>query len=146
MSTQPSLSPISIDDFRAPNRRIWDIAGPAMLANISAPLVGLVDTWAIGHLPDPKHLAAIGVGATIFTFMLWSFGFLRMGTTSLIARSVGRGNESEVASHSARALLVALILGLIILITGVFWPMYCKFRRYPRSLPKWFEIYISWMN
>ncbi len=108
--------PARIDDFRDPDRRIWAIAGPAMLANISAPLVGLVDTWAIGHLPDPKHLAAIGVGATIFSFVLWSFGFLRMGTTSLVAQSVGRGRRDEVASHSMRALMVGFGLGFAVLL------------------------------
>ena len=50
-------------DFTAPHQQVWAIAGPAILANSSAPLVGLVDTWAIGHLPSPVHLAAVGLGS-----------------------------------------------------------------------------------
>jgi Na+-driven multidrug efflux pump len=63
-----------------PHRQIWAIAGPAILANSSAPLVGLVDTWGIGHLPQAVHLAAVGLGSVIFSFLLWAFGFLRMST------------------------------------------------------------------
>jgi MATE family multidrug resistance protein len=64
-----------------PHREIWAIAGPAILANSSAPLVGLVDTWAIGHLPGAVHLAAVGLGSVIFSYLLWAFGFLRMCRT-----------------------------------------------------------------
>ena len=64
-----------------PHQQIWAIAFPAILANSSAPLVGLVDTWAIGHLPGAVHLAAVGLGSVIFNYLLWAFGFLRMGTT-----------------------------------------------------------------
>ena len=66
-----------------PHRQIWGIAFPAILANSSAPLVGLVDTWAIGHLPGAVHLAAVGLGSVIFSYLLWAFGFLRMGTTDI---------------------------------------------------------------
>jgi MATE family multidrug resistance protein len=58
-----------------PHKQIWAIAGPAILANSSAPLVGLVDTWAIGHLPGAVHLAAVGLGSVIFNYLLWAFGF-----------------------------------------------------------------------
>ena len=53
-----------------PHKQIWAIAGPAILANSSAPLVGLVDTWAIGHLPGAVHLAAVGLGSVIFNYLL----------------------------------------------------------------------------
>ena len=78
-----------------PHRKIWAIAGPAILANSSAPLVGLVDTWAIGHLPGAVHLAAVGLGSVIFNYILWAFGFLRMGTTGLIAQAKGREDEED---------------------------------------------------
>ena len=76
MITTPTPAPI-----KHPHRQIWAIALPAILANSSAPLVGLVDTWAIGHLPEAVHLAAVGQGSLIFSYLLWDFGFLRMGAT-----------------------------------------------------------------
>ena len=79
-----------------PHKTILAIAFPAILANSSAPLVGLVDTWAIGHLADPTYLAAIGLGSVIFNFLFWAFGFLRMGTTGMIAQAWGKNDKEAL--------------------------------------------------
>lgn len=97
-------------------KKIWAIAGPAILANSSAPLVGLVDTWVIGHLPSATYLAAVGVGATIFSFLFWAFGFLRMSTTGLIAQSFGKGDTDQTARIMARSLALGLLIAIIILL------------------------------
>jgi MATE family multidrug resistance protein len=99
-----------------PHRTIIAIAFPAILANSSAPLVGLVDTWAIGHLPDPAYLAAIGLGSVIFNFLLWAFGFLRMGTTGIIAQAKGRNDKELLVTGVWRSIALAMVLGLILLI------------------------------
>ena len=99
-----------------PHRTIIAIAFPAILANSSAPLVGLVDTWAIGHLADPAYLAAIGLGSVIFNFIFWAFGFLRMGTTGIIAQANGREDTRQLMSGIWRSMSLALGLGTIILL------------------------------
>ncbi len=96
--------------------RIWGIAAPAILANVSGPMVGLVDTWALGHLDDPRYLAAIAVGAFLFHFVYWSFGFLRMGTTGLVARARGRRDGDEIAAIAQRAMLLGLLVGVLVLL------------------------------
>ncbi len=95
---------------------IWRIAAPAILANVSGPLVGLVDTWALGHLGDPLPLAAIAVGAFLFHFVYWSFGFLRMGTTGLVAQARGRHDGDEIAAIMQRAILIGLAVGVLMLL------------------------------
>ena len=99
-----------------PHRQIWAIAGPAILANSSAPLVGLVDTWAIGHLPGAVHLAAVGLGSVIFNYLLWAFGFLRMGTTGLIAQARGRGDTHEQLLVVVRSSVLALFFGCMLFV------------------------------
>ena len=99
-----------------PHRTIIAIAFPAILANSSAPLVGLVDTWAIGHLADPAYLAAIGLGSVIFNFIFWAFGFLRMGTTGIIAQANGRDDTRQLVSGIWRSISIALGLGVILLL------------------------------
>ena len=99
-----------------PHRAILAIALPAILANSSAPLVGLVDTWAIGHLPDPAYLAAIGLGSVIFNFIFWAFGFLRMGTTGIIAQARGRNDTETLIAGIWRSIALALGLGVILLL------------------------------
>ncbi|GHF15731.1 MATE family efflux transporter [Kordiimonas sediminis] len=104
------------------DKAIWAIAGPAIIANSSAPLVGLVDTWVIGHLPDASHLAAVGTGATIFSFVFWMFGFLRMGTTGAIAQAHGAKDTRLISHHLIRSFALALCLGIgcILLQYGIF--------------------------
>lgn len=99
-----------------PHRTIVAIAFPAILANSSAPLVGLVDTWAIGHLPDPAYLAAIGLGSVIFNFIFWAFGFLRMGTTGIIAQARGKDDKQAMATGIWQSIAMALGLGAVLLL------------------------------
>ncbi len=101
---------------RHPHRTIIAIAFPAILANSSEPLVGLVDTWAIGHLADPAYLAAIGLGSIIFNFIFWAFGFLRMGTTGIIAQARGRNDEETLVAGIWRSIALSLGLGVFILL------------------------------
>jgi len=101
---------------KLPHRTILAIAAPAILANSSAPLVGLVDTWAIGHLPGATYLAAIGLGSVIFNFIFWAFGFLRMGTTGIIAQGNGKGDQDLLIAGIWRSMALALGLGIILLL------------------------------
>lgn len=101
---------------QSPNRQVWAIAGPAILANSSAPMLGLVDTWAVGHLPGAVHLAAVGLGSVIFNYFFWAFGFLRMGTTGLIAQARGKGDSNELTAIVLRSSALALICGIGLLL------------------------------
>jgi len=108
--------PVTAINTKKPHRTIIAIAFPAIVANSSAPLVGLVDTWAIGHLPDPVYLAAIGLGSVIFNFMLWAFGFLRMGTTGIIAQARGKDDKELMVAGIWRSITLAMVLGLVLLL------------------------------
>ncbi|HET6564332.1 MAG TPA: MATE family efflux transporter [Xanthomonadales bacterium] len=104
------------DELARPHSRIWAIAGPAILANSSEPMLGLVDTWAIGHLPSPVHLAAVGLGSVIFNYLLWSFGFLRMGTTGMVAQAKGRKDDEGLITIVIRSCALALFFALLLLL------------------------------
>jgi len=108
--------PVDALNHRSPHRTIIAIAFPAILANSSAPLAGLVDTWAIGHLPNPAYLAAVGLGSVIFNFILWAFGFLRMGTTGIIAQARGKDDKQLMITGIWRSVVLALGLGILLLL------------------------------
>ena len=82
-----------------------------IIANVSIPLLGAVDTAVMGHLPDAKFLGAVAVGAVLFNFIYWGFGFLRMGTTGLVAQAFGASDASEVRAIFRRALMLAAVIG-----------------------------------
>lgn len=83
----PSL--ISAWRHRPTHGRVWALAAPMILSNISVPLVALVDSTVIGHLPHAHQLGAVAVGASLYTFLAWAMGFLRMGATGLPPRPPG---------------------------------------------------------
>ena len=90
------------------------LAWPIVLANSAVPLLGLVDTAVIGNTGTVQGLGAIALGAIIFNFAYWSFGFLRMGTTGFTAQASGAGDEPEVRATLVRALLLAAGIGLLL--------------------------------
>lgn len=93
------------------HRRVWSLAWPIILSNMSVPLVGAVDTAVMGHLPDPAYIGAVAIGAVIFSFLYWGFGFLRMGTTGFVAQAHGAKDAVEVRASLGRSLLLAAALG-----------------------------------
>lgn len=72
------------------DRQILQIALPAIVTNITVPLLGLVDTAIVGHMGDAAYIGAIAVGSMIFSLIYWVFGFLRMGTSGMTAQAHGR--------------------------------------------------------
>lgn len=95
--------------------QVWRLAGPVILSNMTVPLLGAVDTAVVGHLPEAYYIGAVAVGAMIFNFLFWTFSFLRMGTTGLVAQARGAGDADEVRAILARALLLAGVLGLLLI-------------------------------
>ena len=93
------------------HRRVWRMAGPIILSNVSVPLLGAVDTAVVGHLPHAYYIGAVGVGAVIFSFIFFIFNFLRMGTTAPTAQAVGAGDWAEVRAMLGRAWFLALAIG-----------------------------------
>ncbi|MGO2132448.1 MAG: MATE family efflux transporter [Halomonas sp.] len=105
-------------DSSASYRRLWTLAWPIILSNITVPLLGVVDTAVVGHLPDARYLAAVTLGATLFSFLYWGFGFLRMGTTGLTSQAAGREDDEAVRNLLGQSLLLAMTLGLLLIIAG----------------------------
>ena len=103
------------------NREILRIALPAIVTNITVPLLGLIDTAIVGHMGDAAYIGAIAVGSMIFNLVYWVFGFLRMGTSGLTAQAYGRQDWSETASLLRRSFLVAMMVALVLLVLQ--WPL-----------------------
>ena len=98
------------------HRRIVALAVPIVLANLSVPLLSAVDTAVAGHLPDQASLGGVALGGLIFSAMIWGLGFLRMATTGLVAQALGAGDIAGMRLVQLRALALAALLGLIVLV------------------------------
>lgn len=103
------------------NHKIWQIAWPAILSNISTPLLGIVDTAILGHLDSTVYLGAVAIGASILSFIYWGFGFLRMGTTGLVARAVGAGDTRRETLVLLQSVVLALGLAVLVIASQAAW-------------------------
>lgn len=115
--------------FFVGHRQVFAIALPAMLANITTPLVGVVATAAIGRLGDAAALGGVAMASLVFDCLFWLCGFLRMGTVALTAQALGAGDRTEQRAVLGRALLIAIVIGAVLLAVqiplaaGVLWLM-----------------------
>ncbi|MFG1298496.1 MATE family efflux transporter [Xanthobacter sp. V3C-3] len=98
------------------HRRVLAIALPMTVAHLTTPLLGVVDAAVVGRLGDAALLGGVALAAVIFDMLFWIFGFLRMGTVGLAAQALGRSDGTEQRAVLARALLLALALGLALVL------------------------------
>lgn len=98
------------------NKKILHLAIPNIISNLSVPLLSVVDTALVGHLPNTWSIGAVAIGSMIFNFVYWGFGFLRMGTTGLTAQALGKEDSLESSLILSRAILVAFIAGILLII------------------------------
>ena len=97
-------------------RRVFLLAISLILSNLTQPLLSMVDTILSGHLPSPAALGGVAVGGIFFNSIYWTFGFLRMATTGLVAQAQGAGDQDQLVHHFGRALLTAGLIGAAILV------------------------------
>lgn len=105
---EPVQSPVT-------TRQVFAIAGPAMVANLTTPLLGVVATTAIGRLGEATLLGGVSMASVLFDCLFWLFGFLRMSTLAFTAQALGAGQSREVPAHLLRGLIVAAGIGLLLI-------------------------------
>ena len=93
------------------------------LSNATIPILGAVDTAVVGQLGLAAPIGAVGIGAVILTSIYWIFGFLRMGTTGLVAQARGAGEAAETGALLMRGLMIGAAAGLVFVVgqAAVFW-------------------------
>ena len=97
------------------DKRIFTLAYPIILANISIPVLSVTDTAVIGHLGALDVLAGISMGAVLIGSIYWFFGFLRMGVTGLVAQARAADQNVEVSSILIRGLIIGGFGGIILI-------------------------------
>ena len=102
--------------FRNPiNREVVRLAVPSILANITVPLVGIVDTAIAGHLGDAVLIGGIAIGTMLFDLLYWNMGFLRVGTGGITAQAYGRGDMKASIGTFSQGIATAMVVSMIVL-------------------------------
>jgi MATE family multidrug resistance protein len=97
-------------------KQIISMSIPVFFSNLAIPFVGIVDIGLMGNLGEAKYLAATSVAVSVMTMIIWSFGFLRMGTVGIVSQAYGRGDYREIVKTLLRNFIVAMIIALAIII------------------------------
>ncbi len=99
------------------NKEILRLAVPSILANITIPLVGIVDTAIVGHLSNAAAIGGIAIGTMLFDLLYWNFGFLRVGTSGLTAQAYGQtavsGERLAVSGECRKILTQSTMIALL---------------------------------
>jgi MATE family multidrug resistance protein len=111
--------PTSLSERPTDSRDVFAIAGPAMLANLTTPLLGIVATAAIGRLGDATLLGGVALAAVIFDWLFWLFAFLRMGTIAFTAQALGAQQTDEFPLILLRGFLIAVVVGVLLIVLQV---------------------------
>ena len=101
------------------DKKIFRLAFPNIISNITIPLLGMVDIAIAGHLGSVIYIGAIALASNIFNMIYWNFGFLRMSTSGFTSQAYGARNFGEAMNVLLRALMVALGFGLVILLLQI---------------------------
>lgn len=109
------MSPLKLLLNKQKNARLFALAVPMILSNITVPLLGLVDTAVVGHLSNAYYLGGVAVGSTVITLILWILGFLRMSTTGLVAQTYGANDTQGQYRLLIQSASLALLFSLLIL-------------------------------
>jgi multidrug resistance protein, MATE family len=97
-------------------KQIFFLSMPVFFSNLAIPLVGMVDTGLMGNMGETKYLAATSIATSVMTMIIWSFGFLRMGTVGIIAQLFGKGDFREIVRTLLRNFLIAILVAIIIIL------------------------------
>ena len=101
-------------------KQIFLLSIPVFFSNLAIPLVGIIDTGLMGNLGEAKYLAAASIATSLITMIVWSFGFLRMGTVGIVAQLYGRSDYREIIKTLLRNLLIAFLIAIFIILLKPF--------------------------
>ncbi len=97
-------------------KQIFLLSIPVFFSNLAIPFVGIIDTGLMGNLGDAKYLAATSIATSVMTLIIWSFGFLRMGTVGIVSQLYAKSDYREIARTIIRNFLIAIFISIIIIL------------------------------
>jgi len=97
---------------------IWQLAAPSITANLMFSMVAMVQTKFVGGMGAPS-VAAVGAGQRVFFALQALLMAIGVGTTALVARSWGAGQQEEASRITSSSLMLGGLVGLVLMIFGM---------------------------
>jgi putative MATE family efflux protein len=116
------MEEVSLKDSKTTKQKMFVILGlaiPAMIENILQTVVGFVDTLFVSKL-GLNEVTAVGVANAVLAVYIAIFMAIGVGTSSLIARSIGAGDVSKAKSIARQSTFISFIAGIIFGLITIF--------------------------
>ncbi len=97
-------------------KNIFILSIPIFFSNLAIPLTGIIDTGLMGNLGETKYLAAVSISTSVMTMIIWSFGFLRMGTVGMVAQLYSRSDYREITRTLLRNFFIIIVISIPIIL------------------------------
>ena len=107
-------------DTSAVRREVLRLAVPAFLALVAEPLFLLADSAIVGYL-GTSSLAGLGVASGVLLTAVNIFVFLAYGTTAVVARRLGAGDQRGALTAGVDGLWLSLVLGVLAALAVGIW-------------------------
>ena len=102
--------------YNISRKKILLLSIPVFFSNLAIPLTGIIDTGLMGNLGQTKFLAATSIATSVMTMIIWSFGFLRMGTVGIVAQLFGKSDYREISKTLLRNFLISIVIAVVIIL------------------------------
>lgn len=99
-------------------REIMELAWPSLVEQILVSLVSMVDMMMVGQL-GPYAIASVGLCTQPRFVMLACFIAMNVGTTALVARMKGQGDQEGANRVMRQSMIMAVILSAFLSVVGV---------------------------
>ena len=96
------------------NRQVLKLAIPSIFANITVPLVGMVDVAIAGRLGEAALIGGVAVATMLFDLLYWNMGFLRVGTSGMVAQAYGRRDFEDAMRIFVQGLITSTAIAMLI--------------------------------
>lgn len=127
-------------------RRILVITLPAMVELVFSQLFGMVDTMMLGHIGSlsEKAIAAVGYTNNPINLLLGVMSAFNVGTTAVVAWSLGAGDVKQARQAVRTAIGLNLIMGVAATLIGVGLSVpIVQFMQAQEELIEWSSQYLS---
>lgn len=112
------------------NKEIRSLAIPAILYNITEPLIGLADTAIIGQIDHEATIAqgAVGLAAGLIATLIWGFAQMRTSLSAIVSRQYGSNQINRIKSLIPQTIILTFLTGVLIsFVFGVYFKDISKF-------------------
>ncbi|MNM09123.1 Multidrug resistance protein NorM [compost metagenome] len=108
----PHTTSFTLPAVRTEVSSLWKLAWPILIGQLATVGMGAADVAMTGHT-NPEELAAVSLGAAIWSIVLVTVSGIMMAINTLVAHEIGAARHDKVPHIVRQSLWKGLLVGLV---------------------------------